>query len=233
MLLTKKRIEDILHRIKDVRIAVYGDFCLDVYWIMDPDGSEISVETGLKAEAVKKQYYSPGGAANIVANLSALEPAEIKVIGIIGDDLFGRELEAQLSNLHADISSLITQKHHFDTYAFTKKYINNEEEPRIDFGVFNERSIESDKKVLKYIREALEESDALLFNQQIPGSISNPDFIEEVNQIFGDYKEKIVLLDSRHYNNKFSNVYRKINQKELAGLVGIQTGSEDHIPISK
>ena len=48
------RINEILEKIKSVKIAVYGDFCLDAYWLMDPDGSEVSVETGLKAEAVAK-----------------------------------------------------------------------------------------------------------------------------------------------------------------------------------
>jgi bifunctional ADP-heptose synthase (sugar kinase/adenylyltransferase) len=45
-----RRIEDILEKISTVRIAVYGDFCLDCYWIMDQQGSEISIETGLMTE---------------------------------------------------------------------------------------------------------------------------------------------------------------------------------------
>jgi len=69
------RIQEILSKINNVHIAIYGDFCLDAYWIMDPDGSEVSVETGLKAEAVAEHRYSPGGAGNIVANLAALKPA--------------------------------------------------------------------------------------------------------------------------------------------------------------
>ncbi len=140
------QIIEILKKINKVKIAVYGDFCLDAYWIMDPGGSEISVETGLQAEAVRKHYYSHGGASNIVANLSALKPASIKVIGVIGDDIFGRELTLQLVALHADISSLIVQKENFSTITFTKKYLEENEEPRIDFGFFNERSEETDKK---------------------------------------------------------------------------------------
>ena len=46
------RIKTILEKISTVKIAVYGDFCLDAYWQMDPDGSELSVETGLQAESV-------------------------------------------------------------------------------------------------------------------------------------------------------------------------------------
>ena len=38
------RIKAILQKIQNVSIAIYGDFCIDAYWILDPHGSEISVE---------------------------------------------------------------------------------------------------------------------------------------------------------------------------------------------
>jgi bifunctional ADP-heptose synthase (sugar kinase/adenylyltransferase) len=41
------RVKEILEKIKSVRVAVYGDFCLDAYWILSPKGGEISVETSL------------------------------------------------------------------------------------------------------------------------------------------------------------------------------------------
>ncbi|MDI9430269.1 MAG: carbohydrate kinase, partial [Planctomycetes bacterium] len=95
----EQRIREILGRIKNVSVAVYGDFCLDAYWILDPNGSEVSVETGLQARAVARHYYSLGGASNVVANLAALEPKAIQVIGAVGGDLYGRELRRQLDDL--------------------------------------------------------------------------------------------------------------------------------------
>ena len=90
--MTEQRIQELLNKIHNVDIAVYGDFCLDAYWILDPEGSEESVETGEKAEAVSRHYYSPGGASNVAANMAALEPGSIRAIGSVGDDIFGREL---------------------------------------------------------------------------------------------------------------------------------------------
>ena len=69
--MNEPRTREILDRIKETQIAVYGDFCLDAYWMLDPAGSEVSVETGLQAQAVKRHYYSLGGASNVVANLAA------------------------------------------------------------------------------------------------------------------------------------------------------------------
>ena len=79
------------------------------------------METGLKAEAVARHHYSPGGAGNIVANLAALRPASIKVIGVIGNDIHGRELSSQLQALGATTDSLIIQEDQFSTYTYTKK----------------------------------------------------------------------------------------------------------------
>ena len=72
-----ERVREILAEIKKVKISVYGDFCLDAYWILDSRGGENSVETGLRSQAVNKHYYTLGGASNVVANLAALEPAGI------------------------------------------------------------------------------------------------------------------------------------------------------------
>jgi rfaE bifunctional protein kinase chain/domain len=228
-----ERVIAVLKEIQKVKVAVYGDFCLDAYWIMDPHGSEISLETGLKAEAVRQHYYSPGGASNIVANLVALNPAEILTIGVIGDDVYGRELNAQLEVLHVNTSLLLTQKENFDTYTFTKKITHDEEGPRIDFGTYNKRSKNTDERLLEGIEHALENFDILIFNQQVPGSITNDTFIESANTLFSENSDKIVLLDSRHYNKRFESVSRKVNDIELERLAGIAVSTLEDITLDK
>ena len=227
------QISLILEKIASVKIAVYGDFCLDSYWIMDPRGSEVSIETGLAAQAVASQYYTPGGAANVVANLSALRPAAISVIGVVGDDMHGRELSSQLAALGAHTASLFIQKENFSTYSYLKKHVDGVEEPRIDFGVYNERNEETDSKILGALERALQEYDAVIFNQQVIGSLNNEAFITGANALFSKYSDKIVMLDSRHYNERFENTFRKVNDREVASLVGITVSPEDAVPISE
>ena len=226
-----EHVSQILQKIKSVKIAVYGDFCLDAYWILSPEGSEISVETGLRAQAVKRHYYTLGGASNIVANLTALAPAEIRVIGAIGDDIFGRELTAQLIRLNADTASLVVQKEDFDTAAFAKRYLDDEEQPRIDFGFCNSRSKQTDDAILAGIRNALQTCDAVIFNQQVPGSLNNDDFIDAANALFDEFTDRIVLFDSRHYSDRFTNVHRKTNAIEAAILNGIDAHPDDVITL--
>ena len=227
----QQQVKEILEKIKSSKIAVYGDFCLDAYWIMDLRGSEVSIETGLQAESVGSHYYSPGGAANIVANLSALQPAKINAIAVIGDDIYGRELTAQLESLHADTSSLVIQKDEFNTFTYLKKYRGDIEDPRNDFGVYNERMKETDEQILTNIRKALREYDVLIFNQQVPGSL-NQSFIDAANKIFKEFDDKIIIVDSRHYNDQFKNIYRKTNDIEIAALCGETVNPSETIPFS-
>ena len=229
--MNEQRIHEILDRIRNVTVAVYGDFCLDAYWILDPKGSEVSVETGLQAHAVARHYYSLGGASNVVANLAALEPRAIQVIGAVGDDLYGRELRRQLDALGVDTTSLVIQRENYDTVTFAKPYLEDREQPRMDFGFFNRRSLATDEALLAGIRRALETADALIVNQQVPGSIPNESFIDGANALFAEYAEKVVLLDSRHYGGKFKGIYRKTNDREAAMLNGVEVGLDDGLPL--
>ncbi len=228
----EQRIKEILAGIKNVKVAVYGDFCIDAYWVFDPRGSEVSVETGLQAQAVSKHYYSLGGASNVVANLAALEPASIRVIGAIGDDIYGRELTRQFNELGVDTTWLVVQKENFDTVAFGKPYLEGNELPRMDFGFFNIRSEATDQALLEGIQKALQTADVLITNQQVPGSITNENFIDRVNDLFLEFDDKVVLLDSRHFGHKFKHIYRKTNDLEAASLNNVEVQLDDVIPLA-
>ena len=228
----EERIREVLARIKDVKIAVYGDFCIDAYWLLDPRGSEVSLETGLAARAVGEHYYSLGGASNVVANLAALEPAAIRVIGAIGDDIFGRELVRQLNGLGVDTTSLVVQRENFDTVTFGKPYLEGNEQPRMDFGFFNRRTEATDETLLAAIEKTLQWADLLIVNQQVPGSIPNGSFIDRANELFGRFGEKVVLLDSRHYGRKFKNICRKTNDLEAARLNNVDVNLDDVLSLA-
>jgi len=221
------RVREILARIEGARIAVCGDFCLDAYWMLDPRGSEVSVETGLRAQAVARQAYTLGGAANVVANLAALRPAALRAIGIVGDDLFGRDMLRQLQALGVDTAGMIVQRGAFDTVVYGKRYLSDREEPRIDFGFFNARAPDTDNDVLAHVRRALAECDAVVFNQQIPGGLS-PAFIEGVNALADEFPRAALLCDARHDGARFPRVLRKTNDAEAARLAGTPIDDRIH-----
>ena len=66
----KQLVENILKKAKSAKIAIIGDFCLDVYWFVNQIASEKSLETGLSTLPIFRQDYILGGAGNILNNLS-------------------------------------------------------------------------------------------------------------------------------------------------------------------
>jgi rfaE bifunctional protein kinase chain/domain len=225
------RVREILARITGVRVAVCGDFCLDAYWMLHPGGGEVSAETGLRSQAVGRHYYSLGGAANVVANLAALRPARVHAIGVVGDDIFGRELLRQLEALGADAAGMVVQGHRFDTVTYGKRYLDGREEPRIDFGFFNQRSAATDAALIEHLRRALDQCEAVIFNQQVPGGLSDA-FIDGLNALFAAHPDRVVLCDSRHYGPRFRHVSRKTNDAEAArrGEAAMEPGVHPALP---
>ncbi|OQA01155.1 MAG: Bifunctional protein HldE [Planctomycetes bacterium ADurb.Bin412] len=169
----------------------------------------------------------------MAANLAALKPANIKAIGAVGNDIFGKEMLRQLQEIGVDTRSLIPQTENYNTVTFAKRYLADQEQPRIDFGFFNKRSLETDQAILAALRDALESCDAVIFNQQVPGSIPNESFIDRANELFKTYHDQIVLFDSRHYGDRFKHVYRKTNDIEAARLNGLEAALGDVIPLEQ
>jgi rfaE bifunctional protein kinase chain/domain len=222
-----RNIQNIIEKIKDVNIILYGDFCLDAYWVLDPRGSEISVETGLKALAAGNQKYSLGGASNVAANLAALKPKQVKIFGVAGSDIFGQEMIRQLKLTGIDTGGLVIQEGNFESYTFSKLILEGNEQPRIDFGTYNKRTKATDDTILKNIRSNIKSADVIVINQQVPGSITNHEFIDGLNEIVNDFPDKIFIVDSRHYSAEFKNVCMKTNEIEAAILNGINADLGD------
>ena len=228
-MITTERINDIFDKIGNISITVFGELCLDAYWVLNPEGGEISVETGLKANTVQKHYYTLGASSNIIANLAALQPKKISGIGVVGDDIFGRELSRKFNQLNINCDGIIIQDENFDTAVFGKTYLSDNELPRMDFGFFNKKTANTNKLLLLNLKRALQADDVVIINQQIPSSFDE-EFIKELNAIFDEFNDKLILLDSRHYSNKFKNIIRKTNSVEAARLIGQKAEFNDVIP---
>jgi D-beta-D-heptose 7-phosphate kinase/D-beta-D-heptose 1-phosphate adenosyltransferase len=81
-------------RFDKARILVVGDVMLDRYW--HGATSRISPEAPVAVVRVRDTKDSPGGAGNVALNLAALGAAA-SLVGLVGDDQSGHELEASLT----------------------------------------------------------------------------------------------------------------------------------------
>ncbi len=113
-------LRGLLAQIHRARIGIIGDFCLDVYLLLEPGSSEASLETGLSTRPVRSQRYSLGAAGNVANNLQAMGVSRISVFGVIGQDPFGEEMKQIFLSKKIDISGLLIQREQWDTHVYMK-----------------------------------------------------------------------------------------------------------------
>jgi len=104
-IMNRTRYQQILRSFAGKRVVVIGDLMTDEYlW---GRATRISPESPVMVVEVDRESSVPGGAANVVNNLLALGSA-VSVVGVVGDDAAGRELNKALVNEGADISGVVT-----------------------------------------------------------------------------------------------------------------------------
>ena len=90
---------------KTPNILVIGDLMIDHYlW---GTTNRISPEAPVQVVDIEKETTVLGGAGNVISNLKALG-AKVSVIGVIGDDDIGEELNQILYKLDTDVN-LVTE----------------------------------------------------------------------------------------------------------------------------
>jgi rfaE bifunctional protein kinase chain/domain len=214
--LTSPEIAAVLDNMSRSSMAVLGDFCLDVYWMIDRAAGEPSVETGLLTQPVSSHRYSPGGAGNVVMNLLALEIPKIYLFGVIGNDPFGKELARLLDNPQIDRSGLITQAQDWQTHSYVKPHLDGKESNRIDFGDFNQLSDESANVILEKLEKVLPEVSVVLINHQVAGSLHNSEsFRTRLNGLIQRYPRVCFIVDSRGYHEAYPGAVHKLNEAEV------------------
>ena len=223
-------IIDALARTSEAKIVVFGDYALDKYLYSNPANDEVSAETGDNAFRIHKKKMMAGAGGTITNNLRSLG-ANVRCIGILGNDGEGLELENALNAVGADTSYLI-RTDSLCTCAYTKilrlpdgagpaddnAYF---EWKRLDFRNFVEPSMDIQRKMMENLEASLEWADAVIvidqFYQRNMGAVT--DWIrEQVNEMAGNSHGTIFYVDSRSFANEYRNMIIKCNNLELFSL---------------
>ena len=221
--ITHSKIDKLFSSLRSKSIAIIGDFCLDAYWIIDPLGSEISLETGLSTRAVKLQRYAPGGAGNVANNLKKLGFGSVTVYGVIGNDPFGIELKSQLEKVGCKTTNLIIQSTSWDTPTYGKPIQNSKEEARIDFGSFNLLSKAIAEELVIKLENEIKDYDMVVINQQLNNGLHQQSFPFMLQELINKYDQISFISDCRDLDISYSMVHCKINKIEALnkGLINI------------
>ncbi len=213
-------LERALAPLSQFRVAVLGDFCLDGYWVLETDQTEFSVETALPVTRVRRQRYSLGGAGNVVANLIDLGVGRVQAIGVVGPDLFGRELLRLLSERGANVRDGMIVDEHWQTMVYAKPYSGDKEESRIDFGSFNALGSQTVDALITALEKAAAVNHVVVLNQQIPRGVSSLSVIERINETIAHYPNTQFLVDARHRPDLYRGAVLKLNSHEAARFLG-------------
>jgi rfaE bifunctional protein kinase chain/domain len=208
--------DEILKSFRSLRVLVAGDVCLDRWCRYDPREGLASRETGLPRVGVVSTLVTAGAAGTIANNLSALGAGRVAVLGVVGEDGFGWELDRALRARGID-SDLLIRSAEVPTFTYTK-LINDstdvEDLPRIDFIHTREISAELEARVMELFLRVVGDFDVIIVSDQAEtaaGGIVTAR-MREVLRVVGS--KKIVWVDSRVRSEHFRGVILKPNLDE-------------------
>src|SRR5919199_1471236 len=95
----------VLDAARGLTVVVVGDLLLDEY--LHGGAARVAREAPVPAVTVTNTEAVPGGAGNVAANLAALG-ANVKVVGVVGDDEAGSTLRTSLRDAGVDDSCVVT-----------------------------------------------------------------------------------------------------------------------------
>lgn len=203
-------------RLRECSIAVVGDFCLDIYWNADMRLSELSRETPHYPLPIVSERLSLGAAGNVVANVTALRPAKIYCIGVVGRDWRGKTLLELLNQEGADISGMMVDEQR-QTNAYIKPLRHGRsqvvyEDPRLDFVNYTPLSTETERALLEALERIVPQVDVICVSDQLLYGCVTPAVRQRLIELGGAGKR--VVVDSRDRTSMYSQVMVKPNELE-------------------
>ena len=212
----------------NVKIAVIGDFCIDIYWYADMTKSELSRETPHFPLPVQREVMSPGAAGNVANNIAALNIEKLYALGVVGDDWRGSELKKCLEKASVDTSGLITAENRFtNTYIKPMKMGISDvvtEDARIDFEAQNPLDKKTENALLERLDEICDKIDVLCVCDQMKFGCITEKIREKICE--KGRNGLTVIVDSRDRIDLYTDVTVKPNDLEARRAVGYGSPSE-------
>jgi len=212
-------LPDLMTRFSQVRALVVGDICLDRWCYYDPAAAEASRETGLPRVAVVSTTATPGAGGTIANNLATLGAGRVSVLGAIGQDGFGFELERTLAERKIEYDLLVASR---DIQTFTyNKLINcrtgREDLARCDF--INNSALPPDveNQLIANFNARFQDFDVILVSDQAEtdsGGVVTRWIRDLIADVAERYPDKVIIADSRLRIELFRNVVAKPNGQE-------------------
>jgi rfaE bifunctional protein kinase chain/domain len=209
---------EILAGFRKLQVLVVGDVCLDRWCRYDPALADPSRETGIPRVGVISTETTPGAAGTVASNVAALQ-AQVSVLGLVGTDGFGFELERALG-ARGIRSHLLLHAAAVSTFTYTKLIncaTDCEDLPRIDFVNTRPLPEELDRELVRRLEQSAPDYDVILVSDQAEtdaGGVVTPSMRAALTAIAAAHPRIVIWVDSRMRMENFRGVIAKPNVLE-------------------
>jgi D-beta-D-heptose 7-phosphate kinase/D-beta-D-heptose 1-phosphate adenosyltransferase len=221
--LTRARVAELLDGMPEVRAAVIGDVMLDRYLIGDVE--RISPEAPVPVLSVEEEHSSPGGAANVAANVAAIG-AQADLVGVVGDDEAAGWLLAALGSYDIAVAGLV-QVPGRPTTTKTRIVARGQQVVRIDREVDNPVAARFRDAVVEAAHRALATADVLLLEDYDKGVFDAALIADLIAAARAQQIPIVADPKERHFFAFAGATVFKPNRRELGGAFRTQLAGDD------
>lgn len=195
------KMNNILQNFEGKNIVVIGDVMLDKY--LEGNVSRVSPEAPVPVASIEKEYYEPGGAGNVAANLSSLG-ANVSLFSFIGKDKEAEILKAILSS--KNISHYLEEEG--ITTLKTRIIGKNQQLIRFDQEKTHEKKFS--EQIKQILLDKINKADIIIISDYAKGAITK-DLMDSLE----NYKSKIIIDPKPTNKALYKGAFLiKLNEKE-------------------
>ncbi|MFA5148393.1 MAG: D-glycero-beta-D-manno-heptose-7-phosphate kinase [Candidatus Omnitrophota bacterium] len=212
------RFNGTISKFSAAKVLVVGDLILDEFiW---GDSSRISPEAPVPVVLVGRESMMPGGAANVASNISAIG-AKAYLVGVIGRDAHGRQLETILKDKGVDLEGVISDPERPTTLK-TRVVARHQQVVRIDRESAKPLGETLNRELIGFIKSKINEVDGIIIEDYGKGVIT-PGLLKEIIPLARKHK-KVITVDPKEEHISYYRGVTAItpNRKEAEAMGGIK-----------
>jgi D-glycero-beta-D-manno-heptose-7-phosphate kinase len=222
---TKSRLQKLFDNFSEMKIAVVGDLMLDRY--MWGAVQRISPEAPVPVVEVTSETVKLGGSANVANNILALG-ATVFPIGVVGEDIYARELLGLFALAGIGTSGIVSDKDRPTTIK-TRIIAHDQHVVRADVESKCDLSPEIEDKILHFITENISDFHGIILEDYNKGVLTQR-LITEIIAICRKHDVFVAVDPKFNHFFDFKEVdLFKPNRRETEQALGIKITSDEDL----
>lgn len=196
-----RRLTKIVRKFSQANLLIVGDVILDQFiW---GKVTRISPEAPVPIVRVNRETFACGGAANVAHNVYSLQ-AHVALAGMIGDDVWGRELLGILAGHKVNTRGLIKCKGK-RTILKTRVVAHNQQVVRVDWENGSCSQKKDLSKIYKFIKQTVPQVDGVIIEDYDKGLISQ-EMVDLLVALCQRYNKPLVVDPKKGHFLDYSRV---------------------------